>query len=428
MLEDWRIYNEWLESPDEFIDFAFYSLVTACLGRKVWLGDDNSKLFLNTYTSLVGPPGSGKNRVISRVTKLLMAVRKDGVITYDDLVEYPELDEMAVPIGPNSITRSHLVTIMSKLGSMEKLPDGKLMPHASLSLCLNELASLLNGFDVLKTRDLLVELYDCEPYSSGTSGKGQEKIMNGCLNILAGTNPDFMQECHTSSVLKTGFSARMWFVWWGGKTRFKEFESGKLTPRNIEARNRLLKFVLKISKLVGPMRFSLKAHKLLKDWYEQDFDREVYNRSHKLADYYARKNIHIRKLAAAIAIAKNQNLEDAISEEDVWKAFREAKRMELTMDMALSTKPKNPTVSTIAMINDYLQSARTATLDELFKHVMELVNTREFIEAIRIMSRTAQIKFVEEEGDIRVTSRDEELPKPNLMRTMQMLESYAMKI
>ena len=70
-LGKWRFYLKDIESPDLFIDWGFYSLISAALQRRVWLYPDAMAIYPNIFTLLVGPPAAGKSRVISQIADII---------------------------------------------------------------------------------------------------------------------------------------------------------------------------------------------------------------------------------------------------------------------------------------------------------------------------------------------------------------------
>ena len=68
-IEKWRYFLKDLESPDLFIDWGFYSMISTALQRRVWLFPDTFTLYPNLFVLLVGPPAAGKSRVISQVSE-----------------------------------------------------------------------------------------------------------------------------------------------------------------------------------------------------------------------------------------------------------------------------------------------------------------------------------------------------------------------
>jgi hypothetical protein len=423
MNSDWILYNANIESPDVYIDFGWYSLVSACLGKKVWIGDDTSKLSLNTYTVFVGTAGVGKSRVIDRVKDLCLALKKDGAHV-DESVAL-DTEELAIPVGPDDTSTSRLITVMAKMSNIYKYGD-KVYPHASLLICLSELASLFNGYDPQQVVEFLTLMFDCKPFRKETQIRAKETIRNGCLTVLAGTTPNFMVRCFDDGLIGEGISARAWFIW-ADKPRFLNFDSGKLDETQLQARGRILSHMHKLSTLVGPVQLSDDAYAYLKHWYEHDFNAHIHNRSPKLVHYVARKRIHVQKLAALHMLSLEPRLDQKIEIENVQAAFSELKRIELTMDKALATKPRNDLYSVMELVEAYLSSTETATLDEVFKAVADQINSREFVETIRAMSKQGRLKFTLNDTQLLLTVKENK-PKPALLAVMQILNNYETKV
>ena len=94
--EKWLAYTDGLSSPNNFINWGYIYTISACLQRRVWIGDNDSQLFPNINVILVGEPGVGKGLVIKAVTSLVKHwYRKDK--TKDDFMpDLMAMTELAV--------------------------------------------------------------------------------------------------------------------------------------------------------------------------------------------------------------------------------------------------------------------------------------------------------------------------------------------
>ena len=90
--DKWRFYLKDMESPDLFIDWGFYSLISAALQRRVWLYPASMAIYPNIFTLLVGPPAAGKSRVLSQVT---------DIIKSEKLMEPDKKKNTMVPMFPH---------------------------------------------------------------------------------------------------------------------------------------------------------------------------------------------------------------------------------------------------------------------------------------------------------------------------------------
>src|SRR3990167_2853963 len=70
-LEKWRYIMKDSASPNTFIDWSFYFLISACLQRRVWIGASHHPIYPGMYVILVGEPGVGKGLMIHELNLLL---------------------------------------------------------------------------------------------------------------------------------------------------------------------------------------------------------------------------------------------------------------------------------------------------------------------------------------------------------------------
>jgi hypothetical protein len=74
-LQNWQLYTSDFESPDSYIEWGFYSLISSAVQRRVWITNTSklnglptqNSIFLNQFVVFVGPPATGKTRVTSNV-------------------------------------------------------------------------------------------------------------------------------------------------------------------------------------------------------------------------------------------------------------------------------------------------------------------------------------------------------------------------
>ena len=261
--QKWRLYMDGFISPDSFIDWGFYYLISAALQRRVWLGPDHSRLYSNMYVILVADPGIGKGLVVKQIAELVKhhklpdpnngslnkhllekaptevdraaieevakadytaaqeleggSTDKDGnKITRNKIYEKPLL----FPVAADATTYEALVRSMSKAIRRinykefdEKVGKEimKIYTHSSLCFCLEEISSLFRK----RTEDLvhfLIQAYDCGDYTYDTKTQGKDRVRKCCLNFFGGTTPGFMQTTFDDQLLTEGFASRCFFI------------------------------------------------------------------------------------------------------------------------------------------------------------------------------------------------------------------------
>lgn len=331
----WQLINVNSPAPNSFIDFGFYYLIAAALQRRVWLGSESRPLFPNIYVMLVGRAGIGKGIVIKPVSKILkyhkksllkhqeslkekteleLAIEKLEGATFDSGVKAPskkrEADDMLIPIAPDATTYEALCASLA--GAFRAInftrPDGKkgVYGHSSLAFTSEEAGALFRK----KTEDvvnLLLQAYDCGDYTKETKTQGCDYIKKCCLNFLAGTTPDFMQQIFNDDLINQGFSSRTFFIFAINNRKYV-WQTGEETEEQKQAERDLIAHVLNLTKLYGQMSFDAEANEYLRNWWEQEQVENLMtwrkNVSNKLDAYYARKDIHFKKMCIIIHLSE----------------------------------------------------------------------------------------------------------------------------
>ncbi len=175
----------------------------------------------------------------------------------------------------------------------------KAYAHSSSAFALEELASLFRK----KTEDtvnFLHQTYDCGDYRYETVTRGKDCIKNSCVNLLAGSTPDFMQQIFKDELINQGFSSRAMFIF-ASANRFRRLRISEFTQEQLAAREDVLNHIKKLSTLYGEVAFSDEAMAYLENWWEvESLTKQRPNTSIKLDAYYERKQIHVIKLAIGI--------------------------------------------------------------------------------------------------------------------------------
>ncbi len=335
--EKWLLYTKNLPSPQSYIDFGFYYLISTCLQRRVWFGSEKDMpLFCNQYVCFVGPPGIGKGLVLGIIAKLLKHHRneKKSPIKTNIGQEYPPL----YPIGADSITFEALLADVADSTCYIPTPEGKTYVHTSYAFVLEELSSLFKR----KTEDVvkfLLNAYDCKEYEYKTKHNSCNIIRRLCLNFLAGTQPDFLKDANDAGIFGQGFSSRTIFIF-ETTPRFMSFHIAGISDEQKKAKGDLLIWIKCLSTLYGQIVYDKECYDYLEDWYQRTIVPRFSTANDNMKNYYSRMNITVLKLAAAIHFAENMQLTIPLS------TFRRATelltRLETNMSAGLSMAGKNP--------------------------------------------------------------------------------------
>lgn len=390
--ERWSEYTDGLASPQNYVDWGFIYLICASLQRRVWSPPSHSKLYPNIYITLVGKPGIGKGMLIRRVSEILkyhkIADMKFNQAKNED--EQKMLDMLAetqtkeakdnsrgdlIPMLPDAITYEKLVYTManaiSRINYHElDIKTGKermrVATHCSLAACVEELASLFRrNTDSLV--NFLIQAYDCtNEYKNDTIGRGEDRILNVCLNFMGGTNPDFIKQIFDEKLVSGGFASRQFFIW-ANKNRKSACFIPELTQSQQDHRTHLINHVHKLTLLYGQCIIEENTLNWMNEWWS-DFEKNPYKRacrSPKMDGYYSRLNIHAMKIGMAFHFMESTDMCVPLScfqRAIIWLE-KEAK----TMHLALTLDGDTPESKFSAKIKSYLSSNGKQTFVLLLK-------------------------------------------------------------
>lgn len=409
--ERWKAYMSWCISPESYIDWGYYYLISAALQRRVWFGASHRPVYPNIYVFLVGEAGLGKGLVLNPVGEILRhhklpdpssaakqmeqhattEAEKQTVafIADNDYKEaqarHDEFDgssskktyekPLLIPVAPDTTTYEALVTAMAK--SLRRINYkeyndalGKhvmgIYVHSSMCFCLEEISSLFRKHteDVV---NFLVKVYDCNDYEKDTKTSGKDRIRRPCLNFLGGTTPDFMQEIFSDELFNQGLSSRSFFVF-ESKNRKTAFRIPELTEEQRKHREGIIKHVELLTRLYGQVTATDETWEFLEEWWRKE-QTERSNKSLRLNAYYARKNIHLPKIAMAMHFSESTEMEIPLS--TFQKAIDFLAAEEKKMHLALGLDQSNPLAGLSRKVEKYLATFGRKTQKELMAEFWE---------------------------------------------------------
>ncbi len=367
-LERWFFYLKDSVSPDSYIRWGFFSLIAAALERRVWNGVEENPLFPNIYVVLVGPPGIGKGRTIGPVKDALkfhktndaanlMNQSRPANLDSEKKQNVKSTDPTVIQISADATTYESLVHEMSTCvrGASYKVTSEpskiRLYVHSSMTTCLEEISSMFRKY----TNDLVnffLVAYDCKDYDYKTISRGSDYIQKCCLNLLAGTTPSFIKTIFSDELLTDGFASRVFFIV-EHASRFRSIKPSTLSAEQKEEYEKILAHIKSLSKLFGPIKFTKEAEDYLDRWWDNEPNERV-NKNTKLAAYYARKDIHIKKLAMVLHFC--DNLTTTVELKYVKMAIEETSTIEVKMHGAVTLDNKNPLAAITESIYQHLKA------------------------------------------------------------------------
>lgn len=428
----WQNYTDGLSSPQNYIDWSFLYLISASLQRRVWCPPDHMPCFSNMYVILVGRPGIGKGLVIGRVSECLRYWKMSDVqldtskftkqedkilaeaIQAGDIKAATDnefqgkskgaetVKPLLIPIAADATTYEALVQAVSE--SYRRInyvkPDNTpgIYGHSSICFSLQELGSLMRK-RTDDTVNYMLGLYDCPlDYEYITKTKGKDRVRRGCLNLLAGTTPSFMQSTFDEKLAGEGFTSRTFYVF-ANKNRKHQFRIPQLTESQKESQMIILQHILKLTRLYGCVKMDEETEAYLDAWWkeEESNPHKRINKSPQMMPYYARRNIHVMKVAMALHFSESTEMH--IKLETFKAAIEFLDKEEKNMHLAITLETDNITAKIATKVMSMLETGRKTFVD-LYPETFKIGKMKELEEALEFLSITNQIVMEQEQDEM----------------------------
>jgi hypothetical protein len=305
-------YTAAAESPTDFFKWAAVSAISAIARDNIYLETEVITVYPNLYVLLYAKSGACKKSVpLKKIRPIIEAVKNTKVIK----------------------GRTSLQFAISNLALGVVNGAGEVIAGASGLIYTEELTSMIIRDE--STIDYLTDLYDYhQEWSSGTHARGEEKLSNVCLSILAATNEKLFKQVFNAEAIYGGLLGRTLIVQ-GHSARHKN----SLMYKTVEelSDKPMISHLVKLSRLKGPMTLTEEASAYFHKWYmEQDF--EKFDSETGLE---SRLTAHMLKVSICLAMA----------EEALLKVIR-LDHLKTAMDMVLKLIPSYRMLSTNVMVSE----------------------------------------------------------------------------
>ncbi|MDB4261300.1 YfjI family protein [bacterium] len=275
ILEDYLSYCSYQESPEDFHLWVCISMVAIALGRDCYVNWGAWQIFPNLYVILVGE---------SALTHKSTAIRM-GISPMKKAL--PELNGLAQKMSPEALSN-----YLSKMSSDTDEDAVAFMEVSELSVLIGK--SKLDD-SLLK---LLTDLWDSpDHHSTFTIGRGQEEIENCCLNMIAGTTPDWLKNSVPVESLEGGFFSRLILV--QRPPTGKKNAMPMMQPRHHESLARVQNDLQAVYNMSGEFTMTDTAIQMYKMWYME------HNHPEKaesfMRGYFGRKGDFIIKISMCLS-------------------------------------------------------------------------------------------------------------------------------
>ncbi len=378
-----------------------------------WNPNEPGWLYPNQFIALIGPPGCGKGRVITRISEFLsywVINLTTGEITSKD--EVGEFTPDKVPLFtkcPEDLTYEDLIRQQAKSiryaiwsksrGEATLKPEQTPFKYGScpMHVVLQELNTVLHRKNE-RSINYLLQAYDCVDFERSTIGRGRDVLKKPSLAFIGGITPEDLANQLDDSTMGKGLASRMWFIY-EMVSGEKKWGFNVLDAEQRLAKAELLAYVRDLYLCYGRCEFSPEADAYLKQWYEVDFHAARTNHNPKLNDYYERKGkCHIPKMAMAMHFAENarDKANYTISLDTVKRAMEIFVEPERRMHHAMNFKGRNPLGALSAKVYGWLIDYRKpAGLNEILDPecggFYNELNAMELQEVMRVLQATGKV-------------------------------------
>ena len=271
------------QSPSCFHIWTAIGIISAVLGRKVWMPSSGSAtepgyydIYPNLYTVLVSPSGVGmKGTALSQGIDLLDA---SGV---------------PVDILRGKISATRLITRLAAGSLLNSNGDAELLVFS------REFKVFTKG--VMQDSSLiedLTDLYDNQIFDYETEHSVRQQIKRPCVGIIAASTPEWLSGGSANDLMSGGFGARTLPI----SVIKDEREIAWATKTKLEKgyEEKLIEDLKQIGELKGRYYVTTAAKEFFQEWYVNRKALRTQLDS-RLDGYYAKKHEQMRKLAIVLA-------------------------------------------------------------------------------------------------------------------------------
>ena len=386
LYEDWCLYTKDVQSPQPFVDAAFYFMIGAALQRRVWFGDlDFHAVFPNQYIAFIGPASAGKS-LITTPMKDLLEIPADVKSPENDLAaellgEDSETNRKGarqplIYIAPNSTTFEQFTQETSRVAYLHRYVDSenrrKAYHHSSLVFILDELTSIFKK-NAEQLSDFLLEAYNGgKKYVRKLKHSDTDFCTNMCISLLGNTTLGKFQSLQNQDILSDGFMARTIIVY-GIEKRFHLYSIPPLSDDQKAAKVRLQSYIRELNKLYGAVTLNDEAREYIHHHFELHPNLIHTNKHPMLDEYYGRKNLHHQKILFAIHFARTTDM--IITLQDAENATAHLARLEKDMHIPFVGMGRNESAKLTEDICRYIKTSNKTTKKSIFIRFYQSIKT-----------------------------------------------------
>lgn len=396
-LSSYAAYTEVSEAPEMFNFWSGVSTIAGALRRRVWIDQVKFKWTPNFYIVFVSPPGvATKSTTMSVGMNLLKQI--DGII-----------------MGPQSLTWQGLTSGLQD--SLQLIPINDttdIMKQSYIAMSaitceIGELGTMLDPRDPT-LMSVLIDMWDGREgkWERWLRSKENTTIENPWINIIGATTPSWLNENFPESMIGSGLTSRIVFVYADQKKYLIPYISELVNlPEHKKLEEDLLFDLGEIAQLKGEYKLSAEAREFGREWYKQHW---IHPEEHLVTDrmqgYRARKQTHIHKLAMVLSAAEDDELVIHLHHIETALAF--AAGIERDMHIVFQSIGVSQSAKDMEILLGFIRPTGRVMHQDLWRACYRSMSRKEFGEAIDALVHAGYIRLVNEHGAINIISTGED--------------------
>ena len=378
-------YTRDQESPTAFHHWVALSLISAAIGRNIWIPRVKYTTYPNLYVVLVA--GSAKCR-----KSVSISIGRDIL---NGLKEPPT-------VFAQKITTEALI---------EALELTKKNDACFGLICASELSVFL-GSDAIKSGIIptLTDLYDSpKEWVYHTKGRGKETLKNVTLSMLGASTKDWLRTSIPVEAIGGGFTSRVIFVFEDAPSKLVLFAEDQ--KHDEQLKQTLIHDLEIMRKVYGAIEFTPEARELSWAWYE---DESCTIHEEKVDGYFGRKHDTMFKVATILSLSESNNL--LIEKRHIEGALnlleRNEKHLNTVMESVTSTSLGGNADKVFQIVKKFRKIKHSDLLQKCWRYAV----ATDFQEIIRTLLESKEIvEFVDKQNQRWYMRKEEANEKSTLV-------------
>lgn len=367
-------YTRFQESPPDFHVWVGLSLISSSLGRNVYANQGYFKVYPNIYVVLVGKSAiARKSSALGIGLSLLLEAEKE------------------FPIFSQKVTTEAFIQFLAERTTKYQKAEGLIYSP--------EFSTFLGRSDKDQTLiQILTDYYDCPDHRSySTRGRGTEEILNVCLNLLAGSTPEWLKSSLPEDSIGGGFLSRLILVHRTEPAEMQPFPAIHMSEESFTERRNCINDLQVMRSLKGEFTWHPKAKDVFGDWYCNQLVKEQKESTSFLDGYYGRKGTSVIKLAILLSVSEGNSL--VLSADNVLGAISLLNENELYMKQIIDSMAQSETGQRIDKVRNIIGRKSLISHSQLMQHVSRQFNSLELRQIIDTLVESGEIeRFREGKG------------------------------